>query len=118
MARFLKSCLYVMKIAICQLKERISPRFDRSAEIATVIIGNGLILEKKVVALSILEPDELTEFLAGLGVEAVICGGIKEDCQRMLKQKNIRLIDNVIGNVDVVLNRFIKGELRSGDIVN
>jgi predicted Fe-Mo cluster-binding NifX family protein len=118
MARLLMACFYVMKIAICQLKGRISPRYNHSAEIATVIIGDGMILEKKIVALSIMEPAELTEFLASLGVEAVICGGVKEDCQRMLKQKNIRLIDNVIGNVDAVLKRFIKGELRSGDIVN
>jgi predicted Fe-Mo cluster-binding NifX family protein len=107
-----------MKIAICQFKGRISPRYNHSAEIATVIIEDGVIPEKKVVAVSIMEPAELTEFLAGLGVEIVICGGIKEECQRMLKQKNIRLIDNVIGNVDAVLDRFIKGELRSGDIVN
>jgi len=109
---------FTMKIAICQLKGRISPRYNHSAEIATVIVGDGMILEKKVVAVSILESVELTEFLAGLSVEAVICGGAKEECQRMLKQKNIRLIDNVIGNVDAVLDRFIKGELRSGDIVN
>ncbi len=118
MARFLITLIHIMKIAICQLKGRISPRYNHSAEIATVIISDGMILERKIVALSIMEPDELTEFLAGLGVEAVICGGVKEDCQRMLKQKNIRLIDNVIGNVDAVLDRFIKGELRSGDIVN
>jgi len=117
-ARPLISCLYTMKIAICQLKGRISPRYNHSAEIAMVIISDGRILEKRVVTLSIVEPDELTEFLAGLGVEAVICGGVKEECQQMLKRKNIRLIDNVIGNSDAVLEQFIKGELSSGDIVS
>jgi predicted Fe-Mo cluster-binding NifX family protein len=107
-----------MKIAICQFRGRISPRYNHSTEIATVMIGDGQILEKRVVTLTVFEPFELTEFLAELGVEAVICGGVKEDCQQMLKMKKIRLIDNVIGNSDAVLERFIKGELRPGDIVN
>jgi predicted Fe-Mo cluster-binding NifX family protein len=107
-----------MKIAICQFRGRISPRYNHSTEIATVMIGDGQILEKRVMALTVFEPFELTEFLAELGVEAVICGGVKEDCQQMLKMKKIRLIDNVIGNSDAVLERFIKGELRPGDIVN
>ncbi len=107
-----------MKIAICQLKGRVSPRYNHSAEIMTVVIENGRILEKKVVGLSIMEPLELTEFLAGLDVEAVICGGVRNECRQMLGRKNIRLIDNVIGNSDVVLDRFMRGELRSGDIVS
>ncbi|HOD34918.1 MAG TPA: NifB/NifX family molybdenum-iron cluster-binding protein [Syntrophales bacterium] len=107
-----------MKIAICQFKGRISPRYNHSTEIVTVIIGNGQILERKVVALTVLEPPEFTEFLAGLGIEAVICGGVKEECRQMLKRKKIRLIDNVIGNVDAVLERFKTGELNPGDIVN
>ena len=118
MARPLISYLYTMKIAICQFKGRISPRYNHSTEIATVIMNGGQILEKRVVALTVMEPFELTEFLAELGVEAVICGGVKEECQQMLQKKNIRLIDNVIGNSDAVLERFIKGELRPGDIVN
>lgn len=118
MAHPLINVAVIMKIAICQLKGRISPRYNHSAELAMVIINDGLILGKKVVALSIMEPAELTEFLDRLGVEAVICGGIKEECQQMLKKKNIRLTHNVIGNVDAVLERFIRGELRSGDIVN
>lgn len=107
-----------MKIAICQLKGRVSPRFNHSAEIVTVVIENGRILEKKIVGLSVLEPFELAEFLTGLDVEGVICGGVKEECRQMLRWKRIRLIDNVIGNVDAVLERFMKGELQPGDIVN
>ncbi len=83
-----------------------------------MIIRDGQILEKRVVALMIMEPFELTEFLAGLGVETVICGGVKEECRLMLKRKNIRLIDNVIGNVDAVLERFMKGDLHPGDIIS
>ena len=48
----------------------------------------------------------------------MICGGAKKECQCHLQEHNIRFIDNVIGNVEDVIARYLEGALRSGDVIN
>ncbi|OPY09566.1 MAG: Dinitrogenase iron-molybdenum cofactor [Syntrophaceae bacterium PtaB.Bin038] len=107
------------KVAICQLDGRIAPLYDTTPEFAVFSIDNhGRISERWTVNVSGLTSAEQTAMLVRLGVEFVICGGAKQECQCHLREHNIRFVDNVIGNVEDVIARYLEGTLRSGEVIN
>lgn len=107
------------KIAVCHLKGRVAPRYDLTQEFFIVTINKRKeIVERMVVGITEVEPLELAGEIQRLKVSALICGGVREDWRRTLKKNGILLIDNVIGKVEDVLNLYLKGELRRGDVVS
>jgi len=107
-----------MKIGICQFKDRVAPRYNHSTEIIIVTLNSkNKVREKKMITVGRLQPPGLTQLLANHNIKTLICGGIEEEYQQALKEKNVLLIGNIIGVVDKVLNRFIEGNLHEGDIV-
>ncbi|MDY6837090.1 MAG: NifB/NifX family molybdenum-iron cluster-binding protein [Thermodesulfobacteriota bacterium] len=104
------------KLAVCQLNDRIAPRFDQCPELVLVTLDNsGAVKEKKVLPIANLKPQDVADLLSRLDVKTLICGGVKEDSQQALKKFNIELIDNIIGNVQDVLTRYSKGKLNRGN---
>jgi len=104
------------KIAVCQLNNRVAPRFDQCPELLLVTMDDpGAVKEKKVFPIATLKPKEVADLLGSLDVKTLICGGVKEDYQKALKKHNIQIIDNVIGDVEDVLTRYIKGSLYRGN---
>lgn len=107
-----------MKLALCLLNGRIAPRCFDAAEFLMVTIRKGdTITNKKAIAVAALDPQELCTLVEHLKPNLMICGGVREEFQQKLKKNNIKLIHNVIGNVDDVVNRYMEGTLCSGDIV-
>jgi predicted Fe-Mo cluster-binding NifX family protein len=111
--------LRMKKVAVCQLTGRIAPLYDSTPEFAVFSIdGGGRILERWAVSVGDMSSAEKTAMLGRLGVELVICGGAKKECQCHLQEHNIRFVDNVIGNVEDVIARYLEGTLRSGEVIN
>jgi predicted Fe-Mo cluster-binding NifX family protein len=103
-------------IAVCKLKDRVAPRYDRCPEIVLATINDaGVVETKKVISTGALKPHEVATLLSRNQVTTLICGGVKEQGQKDLKRYNIRLVDNVIGNVEEVLSLYVEGKLRSGN---
>jgi predicted Fe-Mo cluster-binding NifX family protein len=104
------------KVAVCQLDNRVAPRFDHCPELLVVTLDDsGAFKEKKVLPVGALKPKEVADLLSRLEVKTLICGGVKESSQIDLKRSDIELIDNIIGNVDDVLMRYSKGKLHPGN---
>lgn len=104
------------KVAVCQLNERVAPRFDQCPELVLVTLESaGAVKEKKILPIGTLKPNEVADLLNRLQVKTLICGGVKEDSQQALKNYGIHLIDNVIGNVEDILKRYSKGRLNPGN---
>jgi len=104
------------KVAVCQLDDRVAPRFDRCPEVLLVTIdSSGAFKEKRILPVDNLKPKEVADLLSRLHVNTLICGGVKEDSQQALKKSDIELIDNVIGNVGDILIRYSKGKLNPGN---
>ncbi|HNU74767.1 MAG TPA: NifB/NifX family molybdenum-iron cluster-binding protein [Candidatus Hydrogenedentes bacterium] len=107
------------KIAVCELNGRIAPLYDTTSEFAIFSIDErGRILERWTMNVGGMTSAEQTAMLGRLGVEVVICGGAKQECQCHLREHHIRFFDNVIGNVADVLARYLEGTLRSGEVIN
>jgi predicted Fe-Mo cluster-binding NifX family protein len=104
------------KIAVCQLNDRVAPRLDQCPELVLVTMDDPeAVREKKVLPIATLKPKEVADLLGRLNVKTLICGGVKEDYQKALKKLDIQLIDNVIGDVEDVLTRYIEGRLYRGN---
>jgi hypothetical protein len=107
------------KIAICQLKGRVAPRYNHSTEIVVFTVNNPKTIEERwVIPIGDMETADLTALLSRMSVEVVICGGVSVDCQESLKKHSVPFIDNIIGNVEAVFHRYIEGKLNCGDIVD
>jgi len=106
-------------IAICHLKGRVAPRYDNTNEFLVVTVNerNDIVAEK-IFTVAAVKPAEFADELHRLKVNVLICGGVQEDWQTVLRRNDILLIDNVIGNIDDILERYLQNQLRRGEVVS
>lgn len=102
-----------MKIAIPMFNSRVSPRFDCAAKILIATIESGKVSERQEYALANLHPIRRSSLLCELGVTVLICGGISSFCHRFILNNKIRVIPMIQGEIEDVLNDFMKGRLIS-----
>ena len=104
-----------MKIAISTDSGRVSEHFGRCPEFTIVEIEDNKIKNKKVIE----NPGHMTGFLPKFfkeqGVNYVIAGGAGFRAQELFEQFGIKLITGVQGEVDKIINDFIKRKLEHGE---
>jgi predicted Fe-Mo cluster-binding NifX family protein len=103
-----------MKLAIPVFRDRVSPRFDFSPEIWIVEVEKGEVIGKERIPTQNLSLLQRLEQVTANGVEKVICGGIDGFCVNQLGGRGIEVVQDVIGEAEVVLTDFLKGRLRPG----
>jgi predicted Fe-Mo cluster-binding NifX family protein len=102
------------EIAVCTFQNRVCPRFDLSREI---LIYDNQAPEKGPVEkmdVSSLSPEESLNILVRKEVQAVIVGGMQERYQAMFLNHQIRVMWGVIGEVNDVIQAYMKGTLYPG----
>jgi len=107
-----------MHVVVCTLNGRIAPKYYDAAQLLSLMIDNKAIVQRKVIAVEALNPDELCALVVHMKADVIICGGIRTDYQEKLNGSSVQLIYNVIGKTEDVVKRFVEGNLRTGDIVN
>ncbi len=95
-----------MKFAVCSLNHRISPLLQHTKEIILVNIGKNKKISIKEIKVSFHTPKGLISILKDLKVNIVICGGIKEEYFLLLRNSKIKVIENIIGEVDDVIKQI------------
>jgi predicted Fe-Mo cluster-binding NifX family protein len=103
-----------MKIAIPIFGNRISPRFDFSPEMWIIEVDRGEVLRQEKLPTANLNLPQRLEQITSNGVDKVICGGIDGFCQNQLGSKGIDIVQDVIGDAEIVFDLFIRGRLRPG----
>jgi hypothetical protein len=107
-----------MKLIFTIQGKDIAPRFDLAREILMVrLYDKTPEYESGIVLLPAPGAEELCGFIIKENVKSVICGAIEEIHYDYLKWKKIVVTDNVIGNYERVLDFFLSGQLKSGDIL-
>ena len=104
----------VARIALCLLKDRIAPRYDRSEQILLVTVRDLERHEREFVPVGRQKPEKVCNMLVDRNVGTLICGGVTDECRTRLERSGIRILDNVIGSVDGVIAVFLGGHLVSG----
>ena len=104
-----------MKIAISTEDGYVAAHFGRCAKYTIVDIEDNRISQKEEIDNPGHQPGFLPEFLSARGVDLIIAGGMGPRAQGLFAQKNIQTIIGVQGPVDEVIEKYIQGQLESGE---
>jgi predicted Fe-Mo cluster-binding NifX family protein len=103
-----------MKIAIPMFGNRISPRFDFSPEMWIIDVEGGKVVRQEKLPTAHLNLPQRLEQITSNGVDKVICGGIDGFCQNQLGGRGIDIVQDVMGDAEIVFDLFMKGRLQPG----
>lgn len=100
-----------MKVALTIWMNQISPVFDSASIVCVVEIENGAVVSRHDELLDDVLPLSRVSKLSKLEVRVLICGAISQFFANMIEAHGIRVIPFVTGDVDQVLDAYIKGLL-------
>ena len=100
-----------MKIAIAYEAGNVYPHFGHTAAFKLYDVESGAIVSEQVVDTCGSGHGALAGFLADLGVQALICGGIGGGARMALAQVGIAVYGGVSGDADEAAEAFAAGIL-------
>ncbi len=103
-----------MKVAIPRFGEEVAPCFEYSATIAIFTIEQGKITNQTDFVLQSQQSFDRFRLLRDQGVDTLICGGVENRFEDLIRDNGIEVISWVVGNVSELLTMFIQGKLTSG----
>ncbi|MDY6790077.1 MAG: NifB/NifX family molybdenum-iron cluster-binding protein [Thermodesulfobacteriota bacterium] len=100
-----------MKIAVAVWKNRISPLLDSASMLLIARIEDGMIASSHYenVHSEILSSKAIRIYT--MGVKVVICGAVSHFLENMIEAYGIRVIPFVAGDVNQVIDAYLKGNL-------
>ena len=103
-----------MKVAIPRFKEEVAPCFEYSANIAIFTIRGRKVVAQKGFPLQSRDALDRFRLLRDQQVKTLICGGVQDFFEDLLRANGIHVISWVKGNVVELVDRFIRGGLSPG----
>ena len=102
----------MIKVAIPIFLDRISPRLDCARRMLILEIEKDRLVDKRELDISHWLPDEKIIQLRQLGIEQLICGGIRDQDRMGLNQLGIQVAFSVFGEVDRIIGEYLQGNLK------
>lgn len=103
-----------MKVAMPRLGTSVAPCFEYSATFAVFTIEEGEVLSQVDFPLQSREPLDRVRLLRDQEIDMVICGGVGEKYEALLRASGIQVISWVTGTVEDLLRMFLRGQLVPG----
>jgi len=103
-----------MKVAIPRFGKEVAPCFEHSATIAIFTIKGGKLTDQLDFAVQSREELDRVRLLRDQKVETLICGGVQDVFEDLLRATGIKVISWVSGDVESLIDLFIRGELVPG----
>jgi len=100
-----------MLIAIANWQGCISPVFDVSGSLCLIEIDRGSEVRRENMLLKYRDPFGRAREVAKAGIELLICGAISHVFETALISVGIRVAGFMCGDLETVLNAFLKGRL-------
>lgn len=100
-----------MKIAVTHKNGQIFQHFGHTEEFKLYTVDDGKVTSAIVLPTNGSGHGALSGFLAMMGVEALICGGIGGGAQNALAAAGIKVFGGVSGSCDDAVNAFAEGNL-------
>lgn len=105
----------MVKIAVASDGEGVSAHFGHCPEYAIYEVEDNKIIGKTIVPNPGHEPGFLPLFLARLGVNCIIAGGMGMRAQQLFRERGIQPILGVEGHTDAVVQAYLDGCLDYGE---
>ena len=97
----------MIRVAIPIFRSRVSPVLDSCTSVLLVDVEESRELERKEIYLDELSLTERVTLIQKSKVKTVICGGISDILQNMLRSSDIDLITGIAGEVDQVVAAYL-----------
>jgi predicted Fe-Mo cluster-binding NifX family protein len=104
----------IVRVAMPRFGEMIAPCFGYSATITIFTIRRGKVVDDVDFCLQSTNILDRVRLLRDQKVNTLICGGLQERLEDILKTNGVRVISWVSGRVDELLDCFMRGELVAG----
>lgn len=102
-----------MKIAVSYANGEVFQHFGKTEFFKIYETEGKRILSGQVVPTDGIGHEALAEFLKGLGVEVVICGGLGDGAMSALENAGIEVCSGAEGDTDLAVDSYLKGQLVS-----
>lgn len=100
-----------MLVAIPHFQGRVSPVFDVASRLTVVHVKRHTELDRREIVLLEARPEAIARSLAELGIAVLICGAISQTLERLLRRDGVRVIAQVCGEIEAVLQAYLAGTL-------
>ena len=100
-----------MKIAVPYAEGEVFQHFGHSENFKIYETEGGSIVSAEVVSAGGSGHEALADFLAGLSVSVLICGGIGGGAEAALAGAGIEICSGAEGDADAAVNAYLRGEL-------
>lgn len=104
-----------MKIAIATEGARVSAHFGRCPAYTLLDIEEGTVVSRTTLPNPGHQPGFLPKYLADMGIACIIAGGMGPRAQGLFAAQNITTITGVQGQVDEVIDMYLRQELTAGE---
>lgn len=104
------------KIAVPTFQGRLTPHFGHCEKFAVIEVDGKTIGKIEDIIPPVHQPGVYPRFLAGLGVDTIIAGGMGQKARDLFAGNNIEVIVGVAeGNPEQLVRQYLDNDLASGD---
>ncbi len=100
------------------LDNDLAPRFDLASDVLIVSVTRETSamgkIDEKVVVLDTPSPEAMCRLALAENIQTVICAGIEKEFFDFLEWKGIRVLDDICGPVDAILEAHFMGKISPG----
>jgi predicted Fe-Mo cluster-binding NifX family protein len=100
-----------VKIAVPRMGDNVAPCFEYCATMSVFTIEGNRVVDRLDFPLSSQEPLDRLRLLRDQNVSVIICGGVQDIYERMVRAHGITIIAWVTGAVDDLLGLYLRGQL-------
>lgn len=104
-----------MKIALSVFENRMSPVFDWSNQLVVIERDDSKEVNRAKYCISGMSPAARAEYLAGMNVNTLLCGGISITLLDRVEAHGITVIPWIAGDMEQVLGAFLEGRILSSN---
>jgi len=103
-----------MRVVMPFFGSRIAPNLLFSSQSLVVQIYSSHVISKKIISTAAFLEAEWNKLIEQFNINVLICGGIDKRFQSDLEERDVKVINNVAGEIEEVLEHLIQGKLKPG----
>ena len=105
-----------MKVAIPRMGEVVAPCLEFSVTITIFTVEEGRVIEQFDFPIRSGEPLDRIRLFRDQQVDTIICGGVQDVFEDLVRASGIQLISWVSGDIEDLLGLFLQGRLTPGKV--
>ncbi|MBR2188809.1 MAG: FKBP-type peptidyl-prolyl cis-trans isomerase [Eubacterium sp.] len=105
-----------MKIAVTYDNGAVFQHFGKTEQFKVYEVEDGQVLYSEVIGTGGAGHEALAGYLAGVGADVLICGGLGSGAQQALAKARIQVCSGASGDADAAVAAFLRGELADAGV--